>query len=362
MGRKLLHDYASIVKEHFKGKTIKQLSKEHTIPLSNIYSYFVSRKIKYADIPNYSEIYKINHNYLDIINTEDKAYFLGIMLSDGGISGKNRIKLKLKSEDSYLIKDIFSYFSSGHSLCKDNNSESIQICSDKIAENLRKNGCINNKTKFGFNLPNISNELFKHFIRGYFDGDGSISKRTARPNQRQVYICSVNRDFLLQLQNKLKENNIETSIFKEKRVGNLYKTPTGFSENCVDMFTLKFGSHESRLKLYEFIYTDCKIKLERKFKLFNEYYVNTVLTLDKKGSKAVQRIDNETFRIDFEKLKTFSFISWEENIEFFKLKELVDQGLSCLAISKKLEKSRSTVTRFLKEYNLSTSARQPIVK
>ena len=48
-------------------------------------------------------------------------------------------------------------------------------------------GCLNNKTQ-KIRLPNLSNELMPHFIRGYFDGDGSIYKIKKRPNSFSVSI------------------------------------------------------------------------------------------------------------------------------------------------------------------------------
>lgn len=44
-----------------------------------------------------------------------------------------------------------------------------------MSDQLLKLGCVQNKTKY-LEYPNyISRELERHFVRGYFDGDGSIS-------------------------------------------------------------------------------------------------------------------------------------------------------------------------------------------
>lgn len=126
------------------------------------------------------------------------------------------------------------------------------------------------------------------------------------------------------------------------------------------MYTLRIEKHENLLKFYEFLYKESNIKLERKYKIYKEYYANTVLTLDNKGSKAVQRIGNETY-IDFEKLKTFCFWSWKEvpNMELIR-KLHYENELSMSKIGKIFNYDRTSLkdrlNKYMKEYNFPKSA------
>ena len=117
----------------------------------------------------------------------------------------NRITLKLKYGDEYIIKEMFNKFSSGYKIGNDKNSRYMSLSSTKMVCTLKKLGCVENKTEVGFDLPNISKDLFRHFVRGYFDGDGSVGIRSKRHNQIQVSICSIDNKFLTQLQEKLRE-------------------------------------------------------------------------------------------------------------------------------------------------------------
>lgn len=84
-----------------------------------------------------------------------------------------------------------------------------------------------------------------------------------------------------------------------------------------------------------------------------------MLTLESKGSKAVQRIDNETF-IDFNLLKSFNFKSWLENIDKEVLYNMyIVNNMSEYLIAKTLKRDRRYIKNQLKEYNLSKSAQQP---
>ena len=360
MGRKIKHNYDEIQKRHRNGESLSKISKDLGIHIQCIYSHFQKMKWEYNRDINYRHKgYYVDDDYLKVVDTEDKAYFLGWMLSDGTVF-ENRIALKLKKADIEIVKEIFSKFSSGYSISinKAKTAKGIIVSSNKLIEDLKKLGCIRNKTKIGFDVPNISKKLFRHFIRGYFDGDGSISKRSVRPKQMQVYICSPNKTFLEQLQTKLLEFNINSFVNTEKRKGKLSKVPSGkMCINNMDMYTLRFSSHKERMRFYEFLYKDCSIKLERKYVLYNAYYTNTVLILESKNSNIVQRIGDETFiNYDLITNKTFR-LGKEVNKDL--IISLYNQGISKYKIHKITNLCRSVIERIIKEYNSPTSVRQP---
>jgi len=299
--------------------------------------------------------YFLNENWLNVIDDEFKAYFLGIMMSDGYISTGNRIGLRLKKEDDYVVKEIFSHFSKGYGL----KSRGITLTSEILQSKLIDYGVIKNKTNFELSIPKIDKNLIKHFIRGYFDGDGSIS---ILKNKKycQVYICSVSKNILLEMQKFLEEYSIQTKIYTEIRTNKKYKILNREFSNCRDVHTLRIEKHENLLKFYEFLYKECNIKLKRKYDIYKQYYANTVLTLENKGSKAVQRIGNETF-IDFKKLKSFDFWSWKEvpDMEFVR-KSFYEDKISMNKLGKLLEYDRTSLKdrldKYMKEYNFPKSA------
>lgn len=294
--------------------------------------------------------FSLNEKWLDEIDNEFKAYFLGLMMSDGYISTGNRIGLKLKKEDDNLVKEIFSKFSNNYGV----NSRGIIITSRILYSKLKEYGIIENKTKFDLKIPDIGVDLLRHFVRGYFDGDGSISMVKSK-KYCQVYICSVSKNILEEFKKLLNENKIQAKIYVENRKGKPYKIINKVFNNCKDMYTLRVEKHENLLKFYEFLYTDSNIKLERKYKIYKEYYANTVLTLDNKGSKAVQRIGDETY-IDFEKLKTFCFWSWKEVPDMELIKKLhYENKISMNKLGKMFNYDRTSLkdrlNKYIKEYN-----------
>jgi intein/homing endonuclease len=361
MGRKQKHNYALIEQKHKEGIPLKNLSREYNIPLSSIYSWFQRNNIEYnkSIIPRHQG-YWVNDNYLNCIDSEDKAYFLGFMFSDGWVSSTT-IGMKLNIKDIEILSEMFSFFSKGYKINLKGKVCGLTISSQKLSDDLKNLGCVENKSQVNFSVPLIPKNLIPHFIRGYFDGDGSIGIRRERPNQRQINICSVNKKFLLEVQEILLQENITTHISEEKRTGKLLKMPNDtYSDKCKNMFRLNFLTHENRLKFFEYMYKKCSIKLKRKYVLYKEYYDNTVLTLESKNSKAVQRIGDETL-INYNLLNKTSFY---RNSDLYndKIIKLFNQGICEYQIHKQVKISRSVISRVIKEYNSPKSAQQPIVK
>ncbi|KKM68067.1 hypothetical protein LCGC14_1464570, partial [marine sediment metagenome] len=55
----------------------------------------------------------------------------------------------------------------------------LKICSYRMVEDLARHGIMKNKTKI-LKRPNIDEKYYRHWIRGLFDGDGSISMTKKR--------------------------------------------------------------------------------------------------------------------------------------------------------------------------------------
>ena len=126
------------------------------------------------------------------------------------------------------------------------NGCSLQICSEHVFNALLKNGVTPNKT-LNMNIPNISNHLIRHFIRGYFDGDGSFSCNK---------ITFYGQHNLLQYIKDNLSNLNDNNIFDKKK-------------EKVSM--LSYGKKDDVMFLYNYFYKDATIYLERKYKELSIY-------------------------------------------------------------------------------------------
>lgn len=224
------------------------------------------------------------------VNNGIEAYIIGLLMADGSSSGK-QIVLCLKDSDSYLVEKIKNYFSPEITLQKRRNNVGFAISSQIICENLSQCGIKVGKTYSELSIPsNLSIDLIPHFIRGYFDGDGSIfvCKVKGVPKYLKGNICSPTRNILEEIQEKLKIFGIDSTINLEKRSGKTIWIPSGTNETVAscDMYRLFIRKKESLKKFYKLIYTNADFFLLRKKKVFDDFYhANTEISLETKESK-----------------------------------------------------------------------------
>ena len=210
-------------------------------------------------------IYK---NGLNSINT----YILGLIYSDGCISydkHTQKYRITIAMNDLDIMKKIQSImtpkkklYSYKHPRGK-SNTYSI-VSTNKIDINfLFKLGMTENKS-LNMTYPEIDSKYDRHFIRGYFDGDGSVYDSTTntyysniKKSYRYKYVrfTTGSEKFANQLSDILQKHNIETIVFKDSRVNH-------------NTFYVAIYKKEYVKKFFEFIYKDCEVFMMRKYNKF----------------------------------------------------------------------------------------------
>lgn len=209
--------------------------------------------------PN-TKYHDIDDSFFSTIDSKEKAYLLGWIGSDGHISN-NGFVIEINSKDIEILNIIKKIISADTPITSrktsTTNLSGFAINSKQISSDL----CALFNIKFGkksntIQFPKIEEKYFNHFIRGYFDGDGSVNSVNNKRKSIQSSIISNSNQMLI----KIKEI-----------VGTGFITGTHFEM-----------SKKSSLSFYDFIYKDAyNLKLERKYNRFVEwieYYNN-------KGSK-----------------------------------------------------------------------------
>lgn len=165
--------------EDYKTTSITELAKIYKKSQADIKQILVNNGV------NTNKTYRrytVNENYFECVDTIDKAYFLGLLYSDGYVNSGGFYLSLCETDLSILevFKKTIGY--SGDIKTKSNGNEKhciqkhLNIHSSKLAKSLISLGCVQNKTHI-LKYPSFLNEkLTSHFIRGYFDGDGCISK------------------------------------------------------------------------------------------------------------------------------------------------------------------------------------------
>lgn len=239
---------------------------------SNTLSVFIKNKWGRKTLSKSCTKYNFDENIFDNIDIEWKAYFLGWMITDGNLykkAKKNTISLCITESDKYIL----DYFNCKIFDCKKplnyrkarlkKGTEYLckplwrfQIDSQKLIEKFEKLGIVENKSLI-VEFPNyLDKTLLRHFIRGVFEGDGSIGINRVEPN-KCIKFFSASILFINKLQEILNtELNITSKINKKENKEN-------------PLYILTFSKKEDVLKFKEYIYKDCEMFLKRKYEKFN---------------------------------------------------------------------------------------------
>lgn len=134
----------------------------------------ISNILEKHNIPRDNRYYNLNLklDYFENIDTYDKAYFLGFLITDGNVCG-NAVRLSIHPKDETILKIFKEKTGNENKLYyrKDKPEVSCSVKSKKWTEDLSKFGVIPNKTSTVY-LPQLEDEMMPHLIRGMIDGDG----------------------------------------------------------------------------------------------------------------------------------------------------------------------------------------------
>lgn len=133
---------------------------------------------------HYHTKYVVNHQYFDVIDTEEKAYWLGFLAADGYVVDGNRIGITLKGDDVTHIEKFRVAIGSTHVISSRSRDAfgkrwrqvSFIFSSSHMAKTLTRHNIVPKKSLGVGPSELIPDELKRHYWRGVFDGDGCIHK------------------------------------------------------------------------------------------------------------------------------------------------------------------------------------------
>lgn len=219
--------------------------------------------------------HSVNENYFADIDTEKQAYWLGFIWADGSItktakrcSGPNRFTVSQKIAEIQHITSFAKEIDSNtriiiHEPMPDKKIASLVINSRPFCINLEKLGYGTKAVRI--HIPNIQKDLIKHFIRGYFDGDGCLSLYEQHVKKwtihRQEFSITGNPTLIAEIQAVLNQETSVSEIIKPKS----YKRTTS-------VISLRYGKKSDIDALFHYLYDDATVCLKSKYEKFIDYY------------------------------------------------------------------------------------------
>lgn len=206
-----------IVRDYRNGIRITELAKKYNVNIKTIYNYLES----VGEERDYTYINRsLRRDYFSVIDSYDKAYFLGFIISDGCIQEDNNLRITLQLQDAYILKTF------ARKICNENplyfngnrpNEITFHCKSKQIKDDLAKYGVVPRKSLISY-LPfdMIPDDLIHHMIRGTFDGNGYIS---VTEKTHVIGYCAGNERIVTEYRDwlvfKLGVNKIKVSQFEE---------------------------------------------------------------------------------------------------------------------------------------------------
>ena len=257
---------------YLEGKSITKIGKELGLERHRL-SYMLRQDG--IEIVRNGSIHIYIEDIFSIIDTEEKAYWLGFLYADGSVTtcGKYEVKLSLAYKDLEHVKKFASFVlknGNGQELVhpytakikgEEYPSAKVIVTNKRIVNDLITLGCIPDKSLV-LTFPNqsqVPQHLVRHFIRGYFDGDGSIYR--VKNQKNNVCVSFVGTQLFLQ-----------SVINTLKTVCKNYGRQSLYQKKNQQAWQFSKTKYETNKKIYEYLYKDATIYLERKYKVFADLY------------------------------------------------------------------------------------------
>ena len=319
-------DITALVAEYMSGKTTYELGAKHQISASVIGKVLKENGVKLRPSSVTSKIYYIDEHVYDEIDTEEKAYFLGLLLADGN-SRKDcfSIRLALDCNDIELVqqfKDMFKYTKPLYTRSRkgfDTTMVTCEITNKNVSQKLYDWGIVPAKTFITKFPEKLEERFYRPFILGYFDGDGCITSN----GHRSGFSMAGTEELLLRIQDILiKECELNlTKLIQSKNIK-----------------ILSYGGNIQLQRIREYLYKDATIFLTRKKSKFD-----IIISL--------QPVAKE---------KAPTRPHWQPDLSY--IIDQHEQGQSLNEIAKELGTYQTKLTRLLRSQGLEITDRSTSLK
>lgn len=199
--------------------------------------------------------YECDYDFFKEIDTEEKAYWLGFLYADGCVhKSSHQMTLVLSIEDKEHLYKFNRCLKSTYpiKLVRDKYVR-LNISSKSFGEDLINKGCVPTKSlilKFP-SVEQVPKSMVRHFIRGYFDGDGCIYNRMKDGCMKSCINILGTEDFLVGIVSELPVDNV------------VVKQRNGYKIHNITIY-----NKQDIKKIMLYFYNESNIYLKRKYDKF----------------------------------------------------------------------------------------------
>lgn len=214
--------------------------------------------------------YAFNERFFQNIDTEEKAYWLGFLYADGCVRIREikqvrgrcvsyhksyGLCLKLNEIDENHLEKFLKSLNSPHPIRRNTTEPQyplVEIWNKPMVEDLINHGVVPRKSyRPDLPLPDLEESLYRHFLRGWFDGDGCFSLTSG--SRSCVWMVAGHENPLNDMNSR-----IPVSSKVSLHSGSLYQIMI----HGIDRMSI----------LFPYLYSNASVWLDRKREKFETYF------------------------------------------------------------------------------------------
>lgn len=225
------------------------MADEYGVKHQTLASSLRRQRVSQRTPPERNRFYAVDPTIFDVIDSEAKAYWLGFLLADGNTSKRSlNLALAVKDHDHLIrFRDFIApeYPIRIDLIAGKHLASKVTITDRYLVDRLQQLGIEARRPHPLNGLLSTPECLRHHWVRGFFDGDGSAAN-----TQAQMSFCGSKRVLSAVWV-------LITSGIGEK-LGSMRKHTKG------EIYYLNFGGRNSLSTVADYMYRDATVFLERK--------------------------------------------------------------------------------------------------
>ena len=202
-----------------------------------------------------NRLYTINHEAFDVI-TPESAYWWGFIYADGSINRHKSLNVGLRHTDVDHVVALNEFLQSDAPVkikdrwLKPHKGAYLHVTSQHMGARLEELGVLAHRPSFPLVVKHLPPKLISHWLRGLFDGDGSVRSNVSQKSPPGLGFCGA------------KEMMVFTRAYIAKNASTnpklkIYQHPTGL---CY----LRYTGRRQCIRIANVLYEGATIWLKRK--------------------------------------------------------------------------------------------------